>query len=136
MTTGYSKTPLIKKLGIAPNVKICILNPIENYSQRLGPLPKNITQVNTLQDSLDFIQFFTRSYSEPDNMFPQLKNSLTYQGLLWISWPKKVSKLQTDLNGNLVRELGLSHGLVDTKVCAIDENWSGLKFVYRKKDRL
>jgi hypothetical protein len=84
---------------------------------------------------LDFVQFFTKERAELEAEFPALKQAIASNGSLWISWPKKASKVATDLNENIVREVGLAHGLVDVKVCAVDEIWSGLKFVFRVKDR-
>ncbi len=83
---------------------------------------------------MEFIQFFTKSKRELENMFPRLKVKLAQKGMLWISWPEGSSKVESDLNENLVIEIGLKNGLVDVKVAAIDETWSGLKFVYRLKD--
>ena len=127
--------PLTNKLGIKPGFKVTIINPPENYERTLGGLPQDVTVSTALQGPLDFIHFFTRSREELTHEFPKLKRSLAPKGMVWISWPKRSSKLETDLNENTVREIGLSNGLVDVKVCAIDETWSGLKFVYRVRDR-
>lgn len=131
---GYSKRSLIDKLGLKPGFKICLLNTPAGYDQTLGELPP-VTPVESLAGPLDFIHFFTREQAELEHRFPQLKEALAQTGMLWISWPKKAAKMETDLDENIIRELGLAHGLVDIKVAAIDETWSGLKFVYRKKDR-
>ncbi|MCA9998900.1 MAG: hypothetical protein KDE56_24225, partial [Anaerolineales bacterium] len=90
---------------------------------------------DTLPPVADFIHLFTVSMAELETLLPQLKAALTKDGMLWISWPKKAAKIATDLDGNRVRELGLATGLVDVKVAAVDEVWSGLKFVYRREDR-
>ena len=90
---------------------------------------------NQLKGPLDFIQFFTQVRNELEVQFRDLKRELLKGGMLWISWPKGSSKVETDLNEGIVREIGLKNGLVDVKVCAVDEVWSGLKFVYRKEDR-
>lgn len=132
---GYSGTPLMKKLGIKPGFKTLFLNPPENYDEILGPLPENAIRLKYLRGGMDFIQFFTREQTDLEEQFPQLKGALAPNGMLWISWPKKSSKIESDLNENLIREIGLQNGLVDVKVCAVDKNWSGLKFVYRLKDR-
>ena len=84
---------------------------------------------------MDFIHVFSTSQSELRRSFPSLKKRLEKNGLIWVSWPKGASKIETDLDGNHVREIGLKNGLVDVKVCAVDDDWSGLKFVYRLKDR-
>jgi hypothetical protein len=135
MTAGYSKKSLVDKLGIKEGKKVAILNPPENYSATLGPLPKNVVATKILQPRTYFIHFFTKQKRNLESNFPKLKRALAHDGMLWISWPKKASKIATDLDENLVREIGLQHGLVDIKVCAVDEVWSGLKFVYRIKDR-
>jgi len=101
----------------------------------LGELPAKATTAKLLKGPCDFIQFFTTDKSVLDSAFPKLKKNLELAGTLWISWPKGASQVKTDLNENVVREIGLSNGLVDVKVCAVDEIWSGLKFVYRLKDR-
>lgn len=135
MTAGYSKTPLIKKLGLKPGFKIIILNAPAGYNQTLGPLPDNVTVSDRLAGPLDFIHFFTRARVELEAEFARLKQALDLDGALWISWPKGSAKVETDLKEDLVREIGLAHGLVDVKVAAVDEIWSGLKFVYRVEDR-
>ena len=131
---GYSKRSLVDKLGIKPGFKICLVNTPSGYDQTLGELPP-VTQVETLAGPLDFIHFFTQEQAELEHRFLHLKEALAQTGMLWISWPKKAAKMKTDLDENIIREIGLAHGLVDIKVAAIDETWSGLKFVYRIKDR-
>lgn len=135
MTAGYSGTPLVKKLGIKPGFTIAILNPPTDYDQTLGNLPDNVIRVDTPNGPLDFVHFFTKDFSELETEFSNLKAAIKPNGMLWISWPKKASKVPTDVNENLIRDIGLANGLVDVKVAAIDAIWSGLKFVYRLKDR-
>jgi len=132
---GYSKKPLIEKLGIKPGFQLLILHPPQQYDLTLGSLPPNVNNNPPPDTPVDFIQFFTKNLGELEQEFPGLKKRLKPDGMLWISWPKGSSDLKTDLNGNLVREIGLKNGLVDVKVSAIDEDWSGLKFVYRIVDR-
>lgn len=132
---GYSKRSLVDKLGIKPAQKIYLGNAPRDYGKTLGPLPAGVVQLKTLQGPCDFIQFFTRELAELRVAFPKLRKNLAVDGMLWISWPKGASKVKTDVNENLVREIGLDNGLVDVKVCAVDETWSGLKFVFRLKDR-
>lgn len=127
--------PLVEKLGIKPAYKIAILNSTPKYREKLGPLPDNCTVSDRLHDGLDFIHFFTKSRAQLEDEFPRLKQSLSPDGMLWVSWPKGSAKVATDLNENTVREIGLKHGLVDVKVAAIDAVWSALKFVYRVRDR-
>lgn len=135
MPAGYSQTPLIKKLGIKEGFKVHFENPPDNLQTLLGELPEETTVLIELIGPVDYIHLFTKSKDELQTQFPILKTALAQNGLLWISWPKKASKVTTDLNENIVRGVGLQNGLVDVKVCAVDEIWSGLKFVYRLKDR-
>lgn len=132
---GYSRTPLVKKLGIKPGSKIYLYKPPPDYMNWVHPLPQNVEVRNTLSGELDFIHLFVLENKTLQKEFSRAHKSLHKEGMLWISWPKKSAKLKTDLDGNIVRELGLKEGLVDIKVCAVDEVWSGLKFVYRMKDR-
>jgi hypothetical protein len=132
---GYSKTKLIDKLGIKPGFKIHIINAPEDYFGLLGELPEEVKIQKRLFPNTDFIHFFTTDKKQFEEFFPVLKLHLSKTGLLWISWPKGSSKVKTDVNENIIREIGLREGPVDIKVCAVDEIWSGLKFVYRVKDR-
>lgn len=135
--TGYSGTPLIQKLGIKPGQRICILSAPVDYGDLLGPLPAGVQPLARLgkPHTLDFIHFFTRSRVEFEKRLASLKTALAWDGQLWISWPKGASKIQTDMSENVVREIALPLGLVDVKVAAIDEIWSGLKLVYRLEAR-
>ena len=133
---GYSGTPLVKKLGIKPGVRLMFINAPENYGDTLGDLPTDLEVATAPEAPLDFIQLFTSDGVELEERFPKLKDALTQNGMLWISWPKAASKVSTDLNENVVREIGLRNGLVDVKVCAVDQTWSGLKFVRRVRDRV
>ncbi len=132
---GYSGTPLIKKLGLKEGFKAAVLNPPANYGETLGELPAGVSVTHTLAGPLDFIHFFTTSRETLAQEFPRLKQALAPAGLLWISWPKRSAKIPTDLTEDIIRAIGLENGLVDVKVAAVDEVWSGLKFVYRLKDR-
>jgi hypothetical protein len=135
MAAGYSKRSLVDKLGIKPNSMVAIINPPDGFESVLGPLPSGVTVSNKPKKELDFIHAFFLSSGHLDRQFPNLKKALSQAGCLWISWPKKAAKLESNLDENVVREIGLKHGLVDIKVCAVDEIWSGLKFVYRLRDR-
>lgn len=135
MPAGYSKKSLVEKLGIKEGLKVAIFNSPADYNHTLGKLPENVAVTKNLGERLDFIQFFTKVSKGLERTFPKLKRALAKNGILWISWPKGSSKVKTDLNENIVREIGLGNGLVDIKIAAVDEIWSGLKFVYRLKDR-
>jgi len=132
---GYSKRPLAEKLGIKEGWKIALINVPAGYGATLGKLPRKTTVTHRLQGSMQFIQFFARRRAEIEREFASLKRALVPNGVLWISWPKGSSGAETDLNENVIREISLTHGLVDVKVCAVDDTWSGLKLVYRSKDR-
>ena len=133
---GYSPNPLLKKLGIKAGYSIQVFNEPDNYWDDLGPLPDDVEGVDEATEaSLDFVHFFTKSADELRAQILPLKASIKKTGMIWISWPKATSPLQADFNGNDVRSAGLTNGLVDTKVCAVDHDWSGMKFQYRKKER-
>lgn len=133
MPTGYSKTPLVRKLGIKPGNKILILNAPSHYLELIGQLPPGATVVDEAAGGeLPFIHLFAKDLIE---YFPMAKDRLDKSGMLWVSWIKKSSKLETDISESDVRNLGLEIGLVDVKICAVDQDWSGLKFMYRKQDR-
>lgn len=135
MTAGYSGKPLVEKLGIKPAMRIALLHTPDGYHSLLGQLPPGVDIANELEDPCDFIHYFTSRRDELAADFPRLKMALAEAGMLWISWPRRASGVETDLDENVIREIGLEHGLVDVKVAAIDETWSGLKFVRRLKDR-
>ena len=130
MSAGYSKRPLADKLGLKAGMRVAILNAPDGY-----PALDEVEIVDPPAKPLDFIHLFTKSRAELDAQFPKLKAALTPAGILWISWPKKAAKVETDLDENIIRETGLAIGLVDVKIAAVDAVWSGLKFVYRRKDR-
>ncbi|MTI21872.1 DUF3052 family protein [Fulvivirga sp. RKSG066] len=132
--SGYSKTPLAKKLGIKAGDKVLFINQPDTYFSLFEELP-DITEVDFSTSEVDFIHFFTTSHKELKAQLPFLKERLSKTGMLWVSWPKKSAKVACDIDGNIVRHLGLEAGLVDVKVCAVDETWSGLKFMFRIKDR-
>lgn len=136
MPAGYSATPLAKKLGIKPGATVVALGAPKNYRELLEPLPVDVEFSDRIGDGeSSFIHHFSTARGELEILFPRLRESLAKTGILWISWPKKSAKVETDLTRESVREIGLGHGLVDTKVCAVDEIWSGLKFMWRLKDR-
>lgn len=132
---GYSGTPLPKKLGIKEGSRVALVNAPKDFESELGELPVNVQFIKRPTKSLDIILFFVLSERALARDFAKLAAKLTANGMIWIAWPKKSSGVATDLSEQVVRQIGLDGGLVDVKVCAIDETWSGLKFVYRLKDR-
>ena len=135
MSAGYSKRTLVQKLGIKPGARVWLVNPPEHYDRTLGPLPEGAVCIDDATDDLDFIHYFATRAEGLAADFPRLKNRLARDGMLWLSWPKGGSAMAADLNREDVRRIGLANGLVDVKVCAVDADWSGLKFVYRREDR-
>ena len=133
---GYSETPLAKKLGIKEGFRVGLVNSPKGFKKELGSLPAKVKiSVGDLPKPLDLIIFFTDSGRTLKMEFPILAEKLSVNGMLWIAWPKKSSGVSTDLSFDLVQQTGLQAGLVDVKICAVNEIWSGLKFVYRLKDR-
>lgn len=132
---GYSGTPLPKKLGIKEKHRVALVNAPSDFAATLGALPTGAEVVKHARAPLDVIVFFTKNENELWKRFGALAAKLAPAGGLWIGWPKKASGVATDLHENIVRQIGLEAGLVDNKVCAIDEIWSGLRFVIRVKDR-
>jgi hypothetical protein len=130
---GYSGTPLLKKLGIKEGFRCQVLNAPDSYWDWLSPLPKDVG-IDTKRE-VDFVHLFVKDRKSFEKLFKEQKKRLKKTGMMWISWPKKSSKVPTDLDENLIREFGIKNGLVDVKVCAVDEIWSGLKFVFRLSDR-
>jgi hypothetical protein len=135
MVAGYSGKPLIEKLGLKPGFRARIIGAPDHYWALLGPLPPTVTLVEDDTPDLDFIHSFAMRRDDLEAALPALQSQLAQRGMLWISWPKAAAKMETDLNENIVRAIGLRSGLVDVKVCAVDAQWSGLKFVRRLKDR-
>ena len=131
---GYSGKPLVEKLGIKAGASVAIVNAPKGYDRILGGLPSGVTRKGNAGGPLDFIQFFTREKRALERRFAALARALAPAGMLWISWPKKASGVATDLTEDVIRVIGLAHGLVDVKVAAVDDVWSGLKFVRRIKD--
>ncbi len=136
MNKNNSTTPLYKKLGITCNSEILVLNEPKNYLDFFSDFPANVI-INKAENSqqIEFIHIFVRTSKEIEDLFKIAKKNLKTNGFLWISWPKKASKMKTELDKFMIMKYGLDNGLVDTKVASIDENWSGHKFVYRLKDR-
>lgn len=130
---GYSQTPLVKKLGLKKGYKLVLINQPDYYFNLLDDLPD--VRLADENEQADFLHFFTKDIKELKEQLPVLKRRMKKDGTLWVSWPKKASKVPTTVDESLVRVTGLATGLVDVKICAVDEIWSGLKFMYRTKDR-
>jgi hypothetical protein len=133
---GYSGTPLVKKLGFKEGFRVGLVNPPKGFQKELAPLPNDVRiMLETTVKPLDLIVLFTDSQKMLRAEFLRLARKLVENGMLWIAWPKKASGVPTDLSENIIRDIGLEAGLVDVKVCAVNDVWSGLKFVYRLQDR-
>ncbi|MBV9216842.1 MAG: DUF3052 family protein [Acidobacteria bacterium] len=145
MTVGYSGTPLAKKLGIKEGFVVATVNAPGNYLQLLESLPKDV-EIDALESvkplltrrlpqPLDLVHLFTNSRDELFRSLADLRNAIKQDGSIWVSWYKKAAKLPTEITEDTVREAAFPLGLVDVKVCAVDEKWSGLKLVIRKENR-
>jgi hypothetical protein len=134
-SAGYSGKSLVDKLGIKPGMRLAIVDAPSGYRSTLGTLPSGARILAAPRGTLPFIHFFTTKRSLLERRFPALKRGLAQDGALWVSWPKKSSGVATDLTEDVVRRVALAGGLVDVKVCAVDEVWSGLKLVRRLNDR-
>jgi hypothetical protein len=132
---GYSETPLIKKLGIKEGSRVALVHSPKGFKTELGPLPERARLLSATSERLDVILVFVKSESDLKKQFAPLATNLVANGMLWIAWPKKSSGVATDLSFGNVQKVGLNAGLVDVKICAVNDIWSGLKFVYRLKDR-
>ena len=132
---GYSGTPLPKKLGIREGARVALVHAPKGFLDLLEPLPPGVELLRGVRGPLDVIVFFTKRSSQLVRRFPALAKALAPAGGLWIAWPKQASGVETDLAFQVVQAVGLAAGLVDNKVCAIDEVWSGVRFVIRLRDR-
>jgi hypothetical protein len=132
---GYSGTLLVQKIGIKAGHRVVLRNHPASFVKDLGKLPDGAQSSDHISGKANVVIYFTDKRAALEKEFSRLSDALVPDGMLWIGWPKKASGRATDLTENVVREIGLERGLVDVKVCAIDETWSGLKFVIRLKDR-
>jgi len=132
---GYSGTPLTKKLGLKDGFHVCLIDAPSEVIAALKPSLENCKIAQGGKPSINFAMLFTKSSTALKKDFGRITKNLAPAGMLWVGWPKKTSGVPTDLNENVVRDIGLSAGLVDVKVCAVTDVWSGLKFVRRLKDR-
>jgi hypothetical protein len=134
-TVGYSGTPLAKKLGIKPGAKVFAAGAPATYRESIEPLPDGVSFAKKVSESVDVIHLFTDSRARLEATLAQYRKKMRPDATIWVSWPKKSSKVPTDITEDTVREVALPMGLVDVKVCAVDEVWSGLKLVIRKELR-
>lgn len=132
---GYSGAPLARKLGIKEGARVALLGAPEGFDEELAPLPDGVHVVRRLAPDLDVAVLFVAERRELERRFPAVAQSITPSGGCWVAWPKRASKAPTDLTEDVLREVGLPQGLVDNKVCAITDVWSGLRFVWRKENR-
>jgi hypothetical protein len=135
MAAGYSANPLYRKLGLKEGFRVKLIHPPENYSQLTAEVFNKLNRLETAGQPFDFIHFFPKTIHELEKILPLLKTEIRRNGMIWISWYKSSSGKKSELTENIIRDTALAVGLVDTKVCAIDEDWSGLKLVIRLKDR-
>jgi hypothetical protein len=136
---GYSGTPLVKKIGIKPGHRVALVDEPVGFKKELLDVPPNVEFASAKgtgkASALDVILFFIKSRASLEKHLPNLKTKIAENGMIWTAWPKRASGVETDLDENIIRDSGLALGLVDIKVCAINEVWSGLKFVIPVKDR-
>jgi hypothetical protein len=132
---GYSATPLIKKLGLNPGQVAVVVNPPHNYGKLLGKLPAGTVLADRATSGCQFVHLFSRRRADLTKQLRRFRAKIADTGILWVSWPKKSAKVPTDITEDVIRALALPLGFVDTKVCAVDETWSGLKLMIRRQNR-
>jgi hypothetical protein len=132
---GYSGTPLATKLGIKDGSRVALLGAPPGFDAELAPLPDGVRILRRLAPGLDVAVLFVTERQELERRFPTVAAAITPAGGLWVAWPKRASKVPTDVTEDVLREVGLPQGLVDNKVCAVTDVWSGLRFVWRKENR-
>lgn len=135
VTSGYSGTPLSKKLGLKAPLKLLTINAPKEYVSWLGELPEGVKLVAKAKPPIEAAHVFTAESAFLDAMLSRLRNDLKQDGFVWVSWPKKSSKIPSDITEETIREIALPLGFVDVKVCAVSEVWSGLKLVIRRSER-
>ena len=135
MTAGYSGTPLAKKLGIAENSRVFLSDAPKDYLKLIAPVPKGTQVVKKIDGETDVVHLFTKERARLSALLRSSLAKIRPDAAIWVSWPKKSSKVPTDITEDTIRALALPMGLVDVKVCAVDEVWSGLKLVVRKENR-
>lgn len=136
MAAGYSGTPLPKKLGLPSEGPVLLLREPPGFRPLLGAAAAAVTFATAARGSFPYVHLFATSRRELDASIAAAERCLADGGMLWVSWPKKASGVATDLTEDVLREVLLPRGLVDVKVCAVDETWSGLKFVRRREEKV
>lgn len=131
-TAGYSGTPLAKKLGIAAGCRVHVLGAPDDYRELLAPLPDGVVFVARVDATTDVVHVFVTKRSALATSLTRMRKAMRPDAAVWVSWPKKAAKVQTDITEDVIRDVALPMGLVDVKVCAVDAVWSGLKLVVRK----
>jgi len=133
---GYSGTPLARKLGIKDGTRVLPLEAPPEYAEWIGPLPPHAARATRMSEAVDIVHVFAVRASKLAYHLQNLRGTLRQDAAMWVSWPKKASKVSTDITEDVIRDLALPLGFVDIKVCAVTEVWSGLKLVIRKSNRL
>ena len=134
--TGYSGTPLVKKLGVKPGTKLVVVGDVpKEYKSWLAPLPERVTIAGNGKPPLEAVHVFVTKRADLAKHVEHLRRALVPDGYVWISWPKRASKVPTNITEDTIREVALPLGFVDIKVCAVSEVWSGLKLVIRVSER-
>ena len=136
MTTGYSGTPLAKKLGIKDGFVVLTVNAPDDYDELVAPLPGDVIVSDSPTGDINIVHLFTNSRDELFSKLAECTRLIKQDGSIWVSWYKKAAKLPTEITEDTVREAAFPLGLVDIKVCAVDEKWSALKLVIRKENRI
>ena len=135
MSAGYSGTPLVRKLGIKPGMTCAVVDAPAHYWELLPDRPSDLRVVDASVGDVDFVHLFVRAQAGLPERLRELRGAIAQDGMIWVSWPKKTARVPTDVTEEVVRQVALAVGLVDVKVCAVDDVWSGLKLVIRRADR-
>jgi hypothetical protein len=135
MTSGYSGTPLAQKLGLKTGTRVCVQGAPQNYRQLIAPLPAGVRFVRRIDAHTDLVHLFAAWRAELSAALRAARGAMRADAVVWVSWPKKSARREGDVTEDVVRELALPRGLVDIKVCAVDDTWSGLKLMLRRSER-
>ena len=133
---GYSGKPLIQKLGIKPGSLAIVIHPPADYARLIGPLPSGTRFGKRMTTACDFVHFFTTDRKDLETFLKKARHNLAGTGMIWVSWPKKSAGIKTTVTEDIIRAAALPLGFVDTKVCAVDDTWSGLKLMIRRENRI